>query len=114
MSQIADRFKVLMLDDASRLGAAMISEGGCFWRNGSGGVGIAHNGFCLDLNARQAGQVRAVLPISITRQAARLPDERVPSHLRKLLRLPVEGVRGAREDEEAEPSRSRRTERICA
>ncbi len=91
MSWIADRFKVLMLDERSRVGAAMISSGGCYWRNGAGGIGVSHNGFFLDLNAREAGQVKAVLPIAPGLQPMRLPEGLVPAHLRNLLLQPLDG-----------------------
>lgn len=91
MRQFADRFKVMMLDDASRLAASMIANGGCFWRNGSGGVGVAHNGFCMNLDARQANQIRAILPIRIEQQAARLSQANVARHLLDLLCLPGPG-----------------------
>mgnify|MGYP001198518230 CR=1 FL=1 len=85
MGQIADRFKVLMLDTESRLGASMIARGGCYWRNGSGGMAVAHDGTCIQLSARQANQIRTVLPIESTPHAARLPRETVKAHLKDLL-----------------------------
>ncbi|HWS26708.1 MAG TPA: hypothetical protein VN259_09090 [Xanthomonadales bacterium] len=107
-NELADRFKVLLLDERSRLGAAMIACGGCFWRNGSGGIAIAHNGIFLDLNARQTGQVRAVLPIASAHDAARLASDAVPPHLRNLLRLPLDAqVGGATQNQEDERERDR-------
>jgi len=115
MRQIADRFKILMLDDVSYLGASMIASGACFWRNGSGGIGIAGDGRCLDLNARQAGQIRSVLPVAVLpmRQAARLDPSDVPAHVRDVLRLsdPV----GARSQEAiCPPRRHHGRERVAA
>lgn len=111
MRQFADRFKVMLLDDVSRLGASMIAQGGCYWRNGSGGLAIAHVGSCIQLNARQAHQIRAVLPIEINHVAARLPRERVGAHIRDLLVLPDPVA--DRHLVDPEPARQRSEREVC-
>lgn len=87
MKQLADRFKLMMLDEPSRLGAAMIANGGCYWRNGMGGGSISFLGKSLELDARQSSQIKAILPIEFTVQANRMPQGGVSAHLHDLLEM---------------------------